>query len=213
VLTQSDSFTIGILAAGAVFLAIKCSLWLATFKRGLTFRAALISLALLGLPVLAVDAIPLAPAVADRVEAKSEALYNEDNQGDARFHLWAEAYDKGMGAAMLGLGPGPHLTKKAWKHSPPYKFESHNTPLELFTQGGLLAFLAIAWLYTSLLLATTRARLPALAALSCAVVVFSMFHFIIRHPIFWFGVALCLLEAASVSKLSFGGKHADVAQP
>jgi hypothetical protein len=40
-----------------------------------------------------------------------------------------------------------------------------------------------------------------------------MFHFIIRHPIFWFGVALCLLEAASVLKLSFGGKHADVAQP
>jgi hypothetical protein len=82
--------------------------------------------------------------VVDRVEVKSEALYNEDNQGDARFHLWAEAFDKGMGAAMLGLGPGPHLTKKAWKRSPPYKFESHNTPLELFTQGGLLALLAIA---------------------------------------------------------------------
>jgi hypothetical protein len=209
VLTQSDSFTLGILAAGAVFLAIKSSLWLATFKRGLSFRAALVSLALLGLPVLAVGALPLAPAAVERVEAKSEALYNEDNQGDARFHLWAEAYDKGMGAAMLGLGPGPHLTRKAWKRSPPAKFESHNTPLELFVQGGLLALLAIAWLYASLLLATTRAKLPALAALSCAFVVFSMFHFIIRHPIFWFGVVLCLLEAASVSKLSFGGRHAD----
>jgi hypothetical protein len=210
VLTLSDSFTVGILAAGAVFLAIKSSLWLATFKRGLTFRAALVSLALLGLPVLAVGALPLAPAAVARVEVKSEALYDEDNQGDARFHLWAEAYEKGMGAAMLGLGPGPHLTRKAWKRSPPYKFESHNTPLELFVQGGLLAFLAIALLYASLLLATTRAKLPALAALSCAFVVFSMFHFIIRHPIFWFGVVLCLLEAASVSKLSFGGKHADV---
>ena len=112
VLTKSNSFTMGILAAGAVFLAIKSSLWLATFKRGLTFRAALVSLALLGLPVLAVGALPLAPAVVDRLEAKSEALYNEDNQGDLRFHLWAEAFDKGMGAAMLGLGPGPHLTKK-----------------------------------------------------------------------------------------------------
>jgi O-antigen ligase len=161
------------------------------------------------LPVLAVGALPLAPAVADRVEAKSEAVYNEDSQGDLRFHLWAEALEKGMGAAMLGLGPGPHLTKKSWKRSPPAKFESHNTPLELFVQGGLLALLAIAWLYASLLLATTRARLPALAALSCAFVVFSMFHFIIRHPIFWFGVVLCLLEAASVSKLSFGGRHTD----
>ena len=209
VLSKSDSFTMGILAAGAVFLAIKSSLWLETFKGGLTLRAALVSLALLGLPVLAVGALPLAPAAADRLEAKSEALYNEDSQGDLRFHLWAEALDKGMGAAMLGLGPGPHLTKKSWKRSPPAKFEAHNTPLDLFAQGGLLALLAIAWLYASLLLATTRARLPALAALSCAFVVFSMFHFIIRHPIFWFGVVLCFLEAASVSKLSFGGRRAD----
>jgi O-antigen ligase len=212
VLTKSDSFTVGILAAGAVFLAMKSSLWLATFKRGVTFRAALVSLALLGLPVLAVGAIPLAPAAVELVEAKSAAVYDEDGQGDLRFHLWAEAFNKGMGAAMLGLGPGPHLTQKAWKLSPPAKFEAHNTPLDLFTQGGLLALLAIAWLYASLLLATTRARLPALAALACASVVFSMFHFIIRHPIFWFGVVLCLLEAASVSKLSFGGKHADVAR-
>jgi len=72
-----------------------------------------------------------------------------------------------------------------------------------------LALIAIAWLYATLLLVTARARLPALAALSCAFVVFSMFHFIIRHPIFWFGVVLCLLEAASVSKRSFGGRHAD----
>jgi hypothetical protein len=46
-----------------------------------------------------------------------------------------------------------------------------------------------------------------LAALSCAFVVFSMFHFIIRHPIFWFGVVLCFLEAAPISKLVFGGRQ------
>jgi hypothetical protein len=39
-----------------------------------------------------------------------------------------------------------------------------------------------------------------------------MFHFIIRHPIFWFGVVLCLLEVASLSKTSFGGKDPDVAR-
>ena len=212
VLTKSDSFTVGLLAASVVFLAIKTSIWLAAFERGLSFRAALVGLSLLGLPVLAVGALPLAPVFVERLEAKSEALYNEDNQGDLRFHLWAEAFDKGMGAAMLGLGPGPHLTKKAWKQSPPYKFEAHNTPLDLFVQGGLLALLAIGLLYVSLLVATTRARLPALVALSSAFVVFSMFHFIIRHPIFWFGVVLCFLEAASISKTLFGGKCRDVAR-
>jgi len=122
VLTKSDSFTVGVLAAGVVFLGIKSLQWLATFERGPTFRAALVSLALLGLPLLAVGAIPLGPAVADRLEAKSEAVYNEDSQGDLRFHLWAEAIEKGMGSGMLGLGPGPHLTKKSWKRSPPAKF-------------------------------------------------------------------------------------------
>jgi hypothetical protein len=198
VLSKSDSFTVGLLAAAGVFLAIQCSTWLATLKRGVTFRAALASLVLLGLPVVTVGALPLAPAAMDRLQAKSDALYNEDGQGDLRFALWAEAYAKGMSAASLGLGPGAHLTQtKAWKLPPPAKFEAHNTPLDLFVQGGLLAVLDLAFLYASLLLATVRARLPALAALSCAFVVFSMFHFIIRHPIFWFGVVLCLLEAAS----------------
>jgi hypothetical protein len=212
VLSKSDSYTLGILAAGVVFVAIKSSLWLATFKQGLTVRAALVGLALLGLPMLAVAALPFAPPAAELVEAKSTALYDQDGQGDLRLHLWREALEKGIGAAMLGLGPGPHLTKKAWKRAPPAKFEAHNTPLDLFVQGGLLALLALAWLYASLILATTRAKLAALAALSCAFVVFSMFHFIIRHPIFWFGVVLCLLEAASVSKLAFVGRHADAAR-
>jgi hypothetical protein len=210
VLTKSDSFTVGLMAAGVVFLAIKSSLWLATFKRGVTFRATLVSLVLLGLPVVTVGALPLAPVAVDRLAAKSEALYNEDDQGDLRFHLWAEAYDKGMGAAMLGLGPGPHLTKtKSWKRPPPNKFEAHNTPLDLFVQGGLLALLDIALLYASLFLLTVRAKLPALAALSCAFIVFSMFHFIIRHPIFWFGVVLCFLEVASVLKPSIGGQRVE----
>jgi O-antigen ligase len=212
VLTKSDSFTLGILTGGAVFLAIKSRLWLAAPERGLSFRAASVGIALLALPMLIVAALPFAPSAIEHVAAKSQALYDESSQGDLRLRLWTEAIDKGMDAAMLGLGPGPHLTSKAYKLPPTAKFEAHNTPLDLFAQGGLLALLAIAWLYASQILATTRAKLAALAALSCAFVVFSMFHFIIRHPIFWFGVVLCLLEAASVSKLAFVGRHADAAR-
>jgi hypothetical protein len=207
VLTKSDSFTLGILTACAVFLAVKSSVWLATPERDLSFRAASVGIALFALPMVAVAAVPFAPAALERGEAKYEALYNEDSQGDLRFHLWAEAIEKGMNAAMLGLGPGPHLTKKVWKRAPPAKFEAHNTPLDLFVQGGLLALLALGWLYASLVWTTARARLPALAALSCAFVVFSMFHFIIRHPIFWFGVVLCFLDAAPISKPALRGRQ------
>jgi len=197
VLTKSDSYNLGILIAGSLFLAIKSSQWIATFKSGLTFRAASVGIALLALPMLAVAALPFAPIALERAEGKAAEIYDEDDQVEKRFHLWIEAIEKGMDAAMLGLGPGPHLTKKAWKRPPPYKFEAHNTPLDLFVQGGLLAVLALAWLYASLVLATTRAKLAALVALSCASVVFSLFHFIIRHPIFWFSVVLCLSEASA----------------
>jgi hypothetical protein len=212
VLTKSDSYILGILIAGTAFLAVKSSLWLATFKQGVTLPAALGGTALLGLPMFVFAALPFTPEAVERMEAKYEALYDEDGQGALRFQLWTEALDKGMDAAMLGLGPGPHLTTKVWKRPPPSKFEAHNTPLDLFAQGGLLALLALVWLYASTFLATMRARLAALTALSCGFIAFSMFHFVIRHPIFWFGIVLCLLEAALVSKLAFGGRQADAAR-
>jgi hypothetical protein len=212
-LTKSDSYIVCILAAGSVVVAVKSLAWLRTLESGLTLRAASVCIALLAFPMLVVAAVPFAPAALEHTEAYSTEVYNEDNQGDARLDLWREALAKGLDAGMLGLGPGPHLTSKAYKRPPPDKFEAHNTPLDLFTQGGLLAVLALAYLYGSTLLMTFRAKLPALMALAFAFVVFSMFHFVVRHPIFWFGVVLCLLEAASVPKPCFDARHAHSVAP
>jgi O-Antigen ligase len=212
-LTKSDSYILCILTGGPVFLAIKFSVWLRTFESGLTFRGSTASIILLASPMFVLAAVPFAPAAIERAEAQSEAVYDEDGQGDARLHLWKEAIEKGMDAAMLGLGPGPHLTSKAWKRPPPDKFEAHNTPLDLFTQGGLFAVLALAWIYASTLLATIKAKLPSLAALMCGFAVFSMFHFIVRHPIFWFGIVLCLLEAASFSRLAVASGQTKAVRP
>ncbi len=198
-LTKSDSYIACIGIAGIVFLAIKSSQWLQTSNAGLSLRATTVCIALLPTPLFIAAAIPLAPAAIEWTEQQSEEVYNEDGQGDLRLNLWKEALEKGMDAAMLGLGPGPHLMSKAWKRPPPNKSEAHNTPLELFTQGGLVAVLALFWLYVSTFLTAARAKLAALAALSCAFIVFSMFHFVVRHPIFWFVIVLCLLEAASRS--------------
>lgn len=201
-LTRSDTYVVSVAAAALVFLAVRSWVWLGTSYDGPSLRAAAVSFALLAVPMLAIAALPLVPAIVERVEAHTAAIYDEDNQGDARLSLWKESIEKGLGAAMLGLGPGPHLTSKAYKRPPPNKFESHNTPLHLFTQGGLLAVLALAGLYASTFLITFRAKLSALTALSCAFVVFSMFHVVIRHPIYWFGVVLCFLEAASALRIA-----------
>lgn len=195
ILSRSDTVVASLMAAGAIYLVLRSITWLQVAEIAPTLRGTAIALGLLAIPMVLASGAPFLAALAERVEQQSEEVYADDGQGELRIHLWQEAYEKGMSSGLLGFGPGPHLTFKSWKMPPPYKFESHNTPLELFTQGGVLALGAFLWLCLSTLHDTWRARLPALAALVMAVTVFSMFHFVVRHPNFWFAIVLCLLEA------------------
>jgi O-Antigen ligase len=196
-LTNSDSFIAGMMIAIVVFVAMKSWSWLNTHKHSVNLRVASVGLALFSAPIFVAAALPLTPAAIEWVETRSQAVYSEDGQGDLRLDLWSEALEKGFNSGMIGLGPGPHLLIKAWKRPPPSKFEAHNTPLELFTQGGLLAVIVLFWLYASTFFAAFNAKLAGLAALLSGYVIFSMFHFVVRHPIFWFVIVLCLLEAAA----------------
>jgi O-Antigen ligase len=194
VLTQSDSFTVCMAVAIAMFIGFKSLTWLS--GRQLTLRAAVLSIAVLALPFAALAAVPFIPAMVYRTEVSAHDMYNKDDQGSLRFALWREALAKGTDAFFLGFGPGPHLTQtKAWKYAPPHKSESHNTPIELFTQGGLLAVVALLWLYTATFVLACKAKRASVAALVCGFVIFGMFHYIIRLPILWFGIALALLDA------------------
>jgi hypothetical protein len=110
-----------------------------------------------------------------------------------------------------GLGPGPHLRTppslllvrmatlnrpKAVLHPDANgtpNFEAHNTTLDLFLQGGLLAVLSFFWLVAMALFSTYKARLAGLTTLLCGLFLFGMSALIIRHPIFWFTIALCLV--------------------
>ena len=195
VLSKSDTFMVASIAAGSVFVALKSITWLQPVRMLPNFRGTAVVIGLLLLPLAVASVAPFWPRAMNQAVEASDELYAEDGQGDLRFHLWHEAYDKGLASGMIGYGPGPHLTSKSWKRPPPYKFEAHNTSLDLFTQGGLMVVTAFAWLSASTLHEVWRARLPALAAMVVGVVVFSMFHFVIRHPNFWFAIVLCLLEA------------------
>jgi hypothetical protein len=71
--------------------------------------------------------------------------------------------------------------------------EAHSTLLDVFTQSGLLGVIAITSLFAGTLALLLRARLDALAVLVFALAIFSISHFILRHPTVWFAVALCLI--------------------
>lgn len=192
-LTKSDSFVLVVLIAGPMFFAIKLWIWLASVERGLSMRAAFASVLVLAIPGFLVAAAPFAPAAFEHAQKFAVETMEKNDQAENRFKLWSEAIEIGVGAGMMGLGPGPHLVNKQWKRPPPDKFEAHFVVLDLFLQGGILASLSYLWLVATTFLVACRGRLVALTTLISTLFVFSMFHFFIfRHPIFWFSVALCL---------------------
>jgi hypothetical protein len=65
--------------------------------------------------------------------------------------------------------------------------------LDLFVQGGVIAILSFIWLAATALGITYRANFAALTALLIGVAVFSNFHLIVRYPLFWFAIVLCLV--------------------
>jgi hypothetical protein len=223
-LTKSDAFTLALLSSGVIFAALKFRAWLRLVERGVTFRAAFAWIAVFALPLLLVSALPPAVSMGLHAEgiAKDLAKDNGQNTGEEaalRFHLWNEAIDRGLESWMLGLGPGPHLKIPASiaagredsqgepaniQHPKPgseLNFEAHSTPLDLFTQGGVIAVSTFVWLMATALLVTYRARLDALTTLLCTLGIFGMFHLIVRHPIFWFAIAFCLVAGAEAGKL------------
>jgi O-antigen ligase len=200
VLTRSDSFILVLLIAGPMFVTLKLRTWLSLRGRGLPFRTACAYLIILSVPALLASAAPFAPRIAAHSERFATNTLEDNNQGEDRFKLWTEAIHLGVGSWMLGLGPGPHLTSKDYKRPPPAKFEAHNTILDLFTQGGIIAVFSFVWLLATTSFVAYRAGLTALATLVCALGVFSMFHLIVRQPIFWFSIALCLAAAEAIRK-------------
>ncbi len=223
-LTRSDSFALVLLTGGPIFVALKFRTWLLSFERGMTFRFAFAWIVILALPLILASVAPLGSSIAARAQGIAMGMSKDSGkdavrEAELRFGLWREAISRGLEAGMLGLGPGPHLeippsivAARLGEKEPKYvehpalnsmpNYEAHNTLLDLFTQGGLVAVLSFLWIAATALLITYRARLDALTTLVCGVGVFSMFHLIVRHPIFWFVIALCLVAGAEAGRSS-----------
>jgi hypothetical protein len=89
-----------------------------------------------------------------------------------------------------GLEPGPHRSIP--------NLEDHNTSLDLFAQGGLLADLSFLWVMASTILIGYRAGLDALTIMVGSRFLFGLFQLIIRQPVFWYGICHCLAASGDV---------------
>ena len=228
-LTKSDTFSLVVAAAAVIFITLKLRTWLTLRGPGLPLRSALAWIVILGLPMIAIAASPLAYVLADQAGVLASGMSKDNGVGTEqeallRIHSWREAVDRGLQSGMLGLGPGPHLeippvlvAARASEDKPQNlshpslngmpNFEAHNTLLDLFTQGGLLAVLTFAGFAAISAWATYRAKLDGLTTLLCGLAIFGVLHLIVRHPVFWFAVALCVAAGAETPRTLATGRR------
>jgi len=200
-LTKSDTFLGAMVLSGALFLALRMRSWLVSPEHRLSLRFAVAALLVIAIVPLSLSLTPYVAAMADDVESLAASM-TKDHGGDAtkrtatlRLQLWQDALYLGMETGSLGLGPGPHLEKPSGtvNQALPVPFEAHSTLLDVFTQAGLPGVIAVCGLLAGVLLLLLRAKLDALAVLVVALAIFSISHFILRHPIVWFALALSLI--------------------
>ncbi|MBZ9718423.1 O-antigen ligase family protein [Mesorhizobium sp. AD1-1] len=199
-LTKSDTYLYTSILSCLVFLGLRLRAWIATSGRASLPRLAAIVLLAGSLP-LALAMTPYALTEEASVAHFAKSL-TKDQGGEAtletfelRLYLWQDAVETGLKSGSLGLGPGPHLERPpvADRQFLQRPFEAHNTVLDLYLQGGLLAVMALVWIVGAAMSLAWRAGFDALLVLGASTIIFSMPHLIIRHPIVWFSLAFCLV--------------------
>lgn len=204
-LTKSDTYLVAMVSAFTLFLVLRIRTWLTSpeHRSGLRFPAAV--LVIIAAVPLSLSLAPYAVATADDMESLAISLA-KDRGGEAtqrtaslRLQLWRDALHHGLESGSLGLGPGPHLERPnvSDRKTLPHPFEAHSTLLDVFTQAGLLGVIAVCGLLVGIFILALRAKLDAVAALMAALAIFSITHFILRHPIVWFALVLGLILGSS----------------
>jgi len=202
-LTRSDAFLLTLAFSLPGLVCLKC--WRALFapvRLGLTLPA---MLAVFALPAILASSSPLVYALMGNALVEGPGPYANqaiERDFDSRTELWEQAIARGLESGMLGLGPGPHLTRPVGLSEPRFDalpdFEAHNTLVDMFLQGGLLAVASLLWLGITTARSTLNANLCTLSILLIAVGGFALTHFAMRHPIFWFVIALALVASTAV---------------
>ena len=228
-LTKSDSFSLILVTAGPIFLAFKFRVWLVSCAPRITFRSAFAWIVVFGLPAALVSAAPAAYSIASEVGDFAKAMARENPQqtedkAELRLELWGQAARRGIESGMLGLGPGPHLEipasivfqRQLDEAQPKYvehpqltfapNFEAHNTLLDLFTQGGLIVVLSFVWIVAAAFWAAYQTGQAGLPTLLYGLCTYAIATLIIRHPIFWFAISLCLVAGTEAGRPS-GLRH------
>lgn len=114
-------------------------------------------------------------------------IWTSADEGNTRLGLYInglKAYSSTPAAWPFGFGAGAY----SGEDGPFGAREAHNTPIDFLTVGGIVG---VFLLYAPILRGGWAAycqRWHLLAAIIFGLFVFSLFHFVARHPVFWFAI-------------------------
>lgn len=117
--------------------------------------------------------------------------WSQADQGDSRLLLYANGIRAWLDSPfsfVVGHGAGVYSGLGA----PFSGSESHNTPIDILTIGGFVGLLVLYFHFLKGLATAYRAHNTLLVASFSALLVFSLFHFVARQPIYWFCLYSCL---------------------
>ena len=133
----------------------------------------------------------VAPYLYDNLERYAAEVYEEGGQGSFRLILWRNGLEAALRSPWFGFGPGAH----SGIDGPFQGWEVHNSYIDWATITGLSGLLILLLFMAWPLWTCAHARKHWLIGGLVAVMVFSIFHFVLRHPSLWvfliWAVAYC----------------------
>lgn len=214
-LTKTDAFTFAVLLGTVLFTVAKLRIWATSRETRARLRPQIAVFSAMAGVLILVSVAPLTLS-ANSLDSLSKGILKNGgkeatHETDLRLLLWYEAISRGLDAYGLGLGPGPHLpipwsivaarqtetidTGDHPKLNGTPNFEAHNTVFDLFAQGGAIASLSFIWLTGAAFAAGYKAKLAGVLALVTGLTIFALLDLVVREPVFWLAVVLCLSGA------------------
>lgn len=132
--------------------------------------------------------------------ASATDIYAIGGQGDLRVLRWQNGLQILTHSPLFGLGPGAFSGDRG-----PFEGqEAHNLYIDWMASGGILAGLALIWFQRRVWFSLRNRHAPALTAGFLCLLVFGLFHYMARHPVFWLVHLLCLTHTVQSAPQAIG---------
>ena len=120
-----------------------------------------------------------------------DKILHEGNQSQVRFTLWRNGIEAINLSPLFGLGPGAF----AGLTGPLGGAEAHNTFIDWGTSTGYIGLILIILALSIVLIKLLKSKQILLFNMLIAITIFSITHYVFRHPVFWFFILFIVISS------------------